>query len=55
MHVVGFGFRTDRWRLLFRLHLLVGELLGHPGVCQSSPFNLYGTVSRDLREMGGYL
>ena len=41
--------------IIMRLHLLVGELLGHPRVCQSSPFNLYRTVSRDLREMGGYL
>ena len=41
--------------IIIQLHLSVGELLGHPRVCQSSPFNLYRTVSRDLREMGGYL
>ena len=41
--------------IITQLHLSEGELLGHPRVCQSSPTSLYRTVSRDLREMGGYL
>ena len=41
--------------IIIQLHLSEGELLGHPRVCQSSPTSLYRTVSRDLREMGGYL